>query len=194
MGKRMFFWFICLLLASSLNAQETNPKKPNSPKPRVFASLSNTDLIMLLQHEYETAELLGPGESNTNYFYDIVVEEFLYRRDIETIPLLLLRVNDNSPVVEQEEGKAWIWKSKYDTPVLVKFKARFTLYRLLDSEDYRQMIGFNSDGDVDLERAFRYYKENKETIKGRLKKLQTLEEIQKEMYQKLKTTEQKTNK
>ena len=187
----MFFCLIFLVIAFSLDAQETNQKKPKSSKPRVFASLSNTDLIMLLQYEYETAELIGPPEENTNHFYDIVVEEFLYRRDIESIPLLLLRANDNTPVVEQEEGKAWIWKSKYDTPVLVKFKARFTLYRLLDSEDYRQMIGFNADGDVDLEKAFRYYKENKEAIKGRLKKLQTLEEIQKEMYQKLQTGDQK---
>jgi len=178
MLRKILLGYIVVLIASlfAMMAFADDPKQQGGEyrDGGELASLSTLDLVMMLQIEHSAADSAG-RESNTKYYYDIVVEELLLRRDIQSVPLLLLRANDETPVIADHEGKSWIWEGKYNTPVKVKYKARFVLYRLLDGIDYRQMVGIPAEEEINLHTALNYFMENREVIGGRLKRLQAFE-------------------
>jgi len=115
-------------------------------------------------------------ESDTRMFYDLVAGELLRRRDIESIPLLLLRANDPTEVRAEDHQQAWLVVGKYHAPVLTKYKVRFLLSKLLDPDDYRVMIGEHPQETIDLAKALSYYRANKVAIQARLQKLLIPEE------------------
>jgi hypothetical protein len=158
---------------------------PQSQTKRELSALSVAELVVMLHNEYRIAETASK-ESNTNHCYDIVVEELLLRRDVDSIPLLLLRANDETSIAPTDDSKAWLWPAKYDTPPKVKYKVRYILYHMLDYADYNQMLGTIPDVEIQIIKAIEYLNQNKETIKARLQKLHTPEEVFKEKEKELK--------
>jgi hypothetical protein len=137
-----------------------------------LSSLSNLDLVLRLEWEHKLAESAAL-ESDSNHFYDILVEEILVRQDVQFIPLLLLRVNDNTIIRPMPGVNPYLWPGKYDCPPLVRHKVRFILYKLLSETDYRELVG-NAESehyDITLPKARAYFEHNKTVISQRLKKV-----------------------
>ncbi len=126
--------------------------------------LSRRELVERLDTDAEIS-VSGQYESDLRRIYDVVVEEIFRRGDIEFIPLLIGRVNDET-IVKNAYSAAEPFCA-YEVPVRVKHKVRFILKRLLSRSDFTAMFGDGTAPEFDQKSALEFFVENQPEIATR---------------------------
>ena len=150
-------FFFGMLEGSSMCAAE----------PIDVATMSTEELIAALDTEYQS-DASARYEAVSFRRFDKVTGEILRRREIESVPSLLRRANDDALVRLKEHNLA-PWLAWYDTPVRVKYKVRFILERLLDRQDFNVLIGDPVADEVDIRAAIARFEKEKADIERRMR-------------------------
>lgn len=137
-------------VASALESNDGDPSK-----------LTSVQLVARLVQEMPAADAAS-AESNIFHHYDTTVEEILSRKDSTVIPLLIALSNDSSVVVSRQGGL--MNRCGYDSPVLLKYKVRYVLYRLLPEEYHPGILPSDYDQDIDIPTALEVFADRRTEI------------------------------
>lgn len=128
---------ICLLIIVTFGIAESMEDNEEKTKPEFY----NKDLeeIIDLLHYEKSIDKECVIISNTHNYFDTAVGEILRRKDKRVIKLLIEKVNSEEELIwgNTEDQQVTF---RYDSPVLLKYKVRFVLQRLLGSELYHKVF------------------------------------------------------
>jgi len=168
----LFLLLVILLIPSPLIAGDQLPVVNVAS----VQEMSDEQLVSLLGSEFEIDERVE-FESNFFNYYDIVAGELIRRRSIGSLPLLIAHIN-NEHTIDYQHPDAMPMASGYgqDSPVRVRDKVRFILYRMLAIEDWREMIGVDAGPVIDRELVTDYFSRNRSAIEQRMTELREKDE------------------